>query len=240
MSAEAFDIYQTAKGFVAVTNPTRRGILDALTRADADLGRLVKCTGKAKPTLSSVHMRALLADDLVAEYPHPTDARRKFFRLAARRIGMSSVPIEELRGALRHYTRDARGPSIPLGAALDIATCEGVPPHVLERQSRLVGEHAAGYVGPAEPHETMAHIANMLDQAGVARPQRLDFENLEVELEMLPRGPLPRPALAEAIVGFFEGVLRIAVDRAAIAEGRWSTEGRLVVTLTLGPKNVST
>ena len=81
MTASEFDIYQSDRGYAAVTSPVRRQILVALAEKDRDLSDLVRITRKSKPTLSNLHVRELLTQGLVEELPHPTDARRKLYRL---------------------------------------------------------------------------------------------------------------------------------------------------------------
>lgn len=234
MSGAAFDIYQSAKGYIAVTNDTRRRILEELRKADVDLPYLVKATGKSKPTLSSIHVRGLLDDGLIEEYPHPSDARRKYYKLTSRRIGMSDVPIEELRGAVKSYSRAAAtSPSLPLGATLDIVTTEGTPQALIERNARRVGQASAAYFEARTIHDALPGIAQVLDQAGIARPQRLDFDTNEVEMEPLPQAPKNIRALADTIAGFFEGMLRESVDSDARATGRLTPNNRVIVAVTL-------
>lgn len=235
MAAPAFDIYQTSNGYVAVTNATRRHILLELRKGDLDLPTLVRLTGKSKPTLSSIHVRELLGDALIEEYPHPSDARRKYYRLVARRIGMSDVPIDELRGAVRKYSAaGASEPSLPLNATLDIVTSEGTPREIIERNSRRVGHESAVNFVARNIHEALPGIARVLDQAGIARPQRLDFDTNEVELEPLPKAPKNVRALADTIAGFFEGMIRASVDPDACATGRLTTNDRVVVAVLPG------
>lgn len=233
MSA-AFDIYQSAKGYVAVTNETRRRILEELRQGDVDLPHLMKATGKSKPTLSSIHVRELLADALIKEYPHPSDGRRKYYKLVSRRIGMSDVPLDELRGAVKRYSMSgASEPSLPLGATLDIVTTEGTPRALIEINARRVGKESAAYFAAQNIHDALQSIGKVLDQAGIARPQRLDYDANEIELEPLPQAPKNTRALADTIAGFFEGMLRASVDADARATGRLTPNHRVIVAITL-------
>lgn len=239
MEREAFDIYRSPRGYIAVTNPTRRAILDALAHADLGLPRLVKITGKSKPTLSSIHMRALLDDALITEREHPSDARRKLYRLVARRIGMSSVSLDELRGAVKDYsTRRAREPCLTLGATLEIVSCEGTPREVVERHARLVGQEAAAEFPRALMRDALATVAAVLDQAAIARPRRLDFASNEVELELLSRAPRNVRLLPDAIAAFFEGMLRATVSSSACAVASAAPRDGILVAVTAGA-NVS-
>src|SRR5581483_3743852 len=118
MTSSDFDIYQTESGYTAVTNDVRRQILNALAKKDRQLPELVKITRKAKPTLSSVHMKELLQQRLVEELAHPTDKRKKIYRLRARRIGSSNLPVDQLRSAVKSYVSAS-----PLAARLPLAAC---------------------------------------------------------------------------------------------------------------------
>lgn len=81
-----FDLYRTADGYAVVTNDVRRRILRALAEEELGLPAIVEVTGRSKPTLSAVHMQALIGAGLVEERSHPTDGRRKIYTLAARRL----------------------------------------------------------------------------------------------------------------------------------------------------------
>ena len=181
----AFDIYQTEEGYVAVTNDVRRAILAALARKDRMLPELVKLTKKAKPTLSSVHMRELLAQKLVEELQHPTDKRKKIYRLKARRIGTSSLPVGELRSAVKSYAA-AAGVRAGIAAALEAiaAAPASTPDATLRAQARRLGALSSGELAMASPRESVTGLASFLEREGVARALRLDLEALSMDLEL--------------------------------------------------------
>ena len=213
MVETGFEIYQTARGYVAVTNATRRQILEALAQHDLQLPELVELTQKAKPTLSSVHMKALLGEDLIAELPHPNDKRKKIYRLVARRIGSSALPLDQLRSAVQHYVSLS-----PLAARLPLTvTFEALSaappttdPAVLHAQSRRLGELSASlFERQARARDLVTAVAGLLEREGLATPLKLDLEALSIELEI--GGSLPKEApparLIALLCGFVEGVM---------------------------------
>lgn len=205
-----FDIYQTASGYVAVTNPVRRKILDALADRDRELPDLVKVTGRSKPTLSNLHVRELLAQHLIEEMPHPTDARRKVYRIAARRIGRSNVPLDQLRGAVKHYVSlSPLAYALPIGAVLDVLAAGhagAATRETLRAQGAALGEAASHLFTATGARDALTAIAGFWEREGIAKPARVDFERLELEVELSDA----RPAEATAIVlgALLEGVLR--------------------------------
>jgi hypothetical protein len=222
-----FDIYQTEKGYTAVTNEVRRTILSALAKKDRGLPDLVKITGKAKPTLSSVHMKDLIAQKLVEELPHPTDNRKKIYRLCARRIGSSSIPVDQLRSAVKQYAAlSPLAARLPLHVAFEAlaAAPASTPPETLRAQATKLGESTSHLYAPTEPRDLVTGIAALLEQEGVARPLRLDLEHRALELELAPALPptLDTARLGTIFAGFLDGVLRAR----NLAEG--GTEPRML------------
>ena len=224
--AADFDIYQTAAGYTAVTNPVRRQILDALGQQDRELPDLVRITGKAKPTLSNLHVRELLEKGLVEERPHPTDARRKVYRLAARRIGRSNVPLEQLRGAVKHYvSMSPLAYAVPFPAVLGVLAAGHAPGarDAVRRQAQRLGASASQLFATSSPRDVMTAVAGFWEREGVARTARMDFERMEFEVELVD-ADAPADAMATILGGVVEGILRARLDVggpvAAKAKGR--------------------
>jgi hypothetical protein len=212
MTSSDFDIYQTESGYAAVTNEVRRAILNALAKKDRQLPELVKITRKAKPTLSSVHMKELLAQKLVEEIHHPTDKRKKIYRLKARRIGSSSLPVEQLRSAVKQYASlSPTASGLPLSVAIEsiVDAPPGADMAILERQAWRLGVLSAGLLPAAPPREAMTGLATFLEREGLARPMRLDLETLVLEAEMQPglAPEAPGERLARVLASFVEGAL---------------------------------
>lgn len=213
MPENNFDIYQTESGYTAVTNDVRRTILEALAGKECGLPDLVKITGKAKPTLSSVHMKELLSQGLVEELPHPTDNRKKIYRLRARRIGSSTVPVEQLRSAVKHYASlSPASTQVPLAAVFDALSAAEpeTPTASLRAQAMRLGELAAGVYAPADGTNPVSGMATFLELEGLCRPLRLDLEHHVLELEPTPGlaavgGP---ERVAALVAGFVDGILR--------------------------------
>jgi len=205
----AFDIYQTDAGYAAVTNPVQRQILDALRGGERQLPDLVKLTGRSKPTLSSLHMKELLARELIEERGHPTDSRRKVYRLRAAKIGSSDIPVAQLRDAVQHYV--SLGPlsgRLPLRAAFEAlcAAPAGTDPKAVWAQAHRLGALAAGALKVANVRDLWMRMAPFLEAEDVAHPQRVDLEAGVLELRLgdaLGKAPaLAAPALG----GFLDGV----------------------------------
>lgn len=233
-----FDIYQTESGYVAVTNEVRRQILTALAKRDRQLPELVKLTRKAKPTLSSVHMKELLAQNLVEELHHPTDKRKKIYRLKARRVGSSSLPVDQLRSAVRQYAagslapgpagQDAGPAAAPPALALAVDAIADAPPEadveVLRRQARRLGTLSAAWVQGGSARELVMGVAAFLEREGVARPLRMDLEALTLEAELAPGLAPGAPAerLVQVVGALAEGAcagkgVAVAPEAASVA-----------------------
>ncbi|HEV8361470.1 MAG TPA: ArsR family transcriptional regulator [Candidatus Thermoplasmatota archaeon] len=221
--AETFAIYATPKGYVAVTNPVRQRILRTLEDGEATLTDLVKLTGKAKSTLSAVHLRDLLDHGLVDERAHDDDARVKLYALAARRIGSSSVPLEDLRDAVRSYVASPQG-----GLALPLANIVDAfdqLPKLRPDEARwigLVGERlgtlAAAHLKEQEPTALLRELAEVWRRDGLGKAVRpRDATAIELTHAEGARPGGPRCAL---IRGFLQGALTTRSGRAAWVEER--------------------
>ena len=225
MAGSDFDIYQTDDGYIAVTNDVRRAILAALAKKDRQLPELVDLTRKAKPTLSSLHMRELLATRLVEEIPHPTDGRKKIYRLRARHIGTSDLPLDQLRGAVERHA--GATPPRALALALDAiaAAPANAPAPTLRAQARRVGELCAPDLTARDGRELVTTLAALFEREGVARPLRLDLESLSLELEVEHGKDVARYAIL--IAGVAEG---------CIAQRAGDADGSAVSTTSTGPR----
>lgn len=209
MVESAFDIYQTDEGgYVAVTNDVRRAILAALAKKDRQLPELVKLTKKAKPTLSSVHMRELLETKLVEEIAHPTDKRKKIYRLKARRIGTSNLPVEQLRNAVRSYA-SAAAPMRALALAIEsiAAAPANASDALLRAQAHRLGQLASAQLQAASPRELVTNLAGLLEREGIARPLRLDLESLSIEMEIEKQMEADAERCALLVAAMTEGML---------------------------------
>jgi hypothetical protein len=208
MGDGAFDIYQTDAGYAAVTNPVQRQILDALRHDERQLPDLVKLTGRSKPTLSSLHMKELLARELIQERPHPTDSRRKVYRLKASKIGSSDIPVTQLRDAVQHYV--SLGPlsaRLPLRAMVEAlsAAPAGTDPKVVWAQAHRLGALASASLKVGTVRDLWMRLSGFLEAEEVAQPLRIDLE--KGLLELRPGPALGASPLAPAVLaGLVEGV----------------------------------
>lgn len=228
MADGAFDIYQTDAGYAAVTNPVQRQILDALRAGEKQLPDLVKITGRSKPTLSSLHMKELLARELIEEREHPTDSRRKLYRLRAGKIGSSDIPVGQLREAVQHYVSlSPLASRLPLKAMVEAlaAAPEGTDAKAVRAQAHKLGTLAAGSLKVGNARDLWMRLSGFLEAEEVAQPIRIDLEKGVLELR-LGAAFLHGQALAPAIIaGLVEGVAAgkgLAIGRlkaGVIAEG---------------------
>lgn len=211
-----FDIYQSAVGVTAVTNPVQRQILEALSEEDLQLPDLVELTGKAKSTLSSIHMKELLNRELVQEVPHPTDSRRKIYHLIGR-------PMRSPNGAPpspRPKTPPSATPAVPTGApGLPLAAVFQVlaeaPADADEAvllQARGLGRRYGKRLLAKDTGSFASALTRFVEEERLAHHLQLDFESLNFRC---------RPGA---------GVAEIAPDRmgrllAAFAEGAAEANG---------------
>ncbi|MEA3203955.1 MAG: uncharacterized protein QOI63_1635 [Thermoplasmata archaeon] len=205
----AFDIYQTDAGYAAVTSPVQRQILDALRQGEKQLPELVEITGRSKPTLSSLHMKELLARELILEAVHPTDSRRKVYRLKASKIGSSELPVAQLRDAVQHYVSlSPLSPRVPLAAAFEAlaAAPEGTAPEILQAQGHCLGTMAAPLFKAGTVRDLWMRISSFLEAEKVATSLRIDLQHGWMDLKLGP-GVQGRPAcMAAVLAGFVTGV----------------------------------
>ena len=225
MADGSFDIYQTDAGYAAVTNPVQRQILDELRKGERQLPDLVKATGRSKPTLSSLHMKELLARELVEERGHPTDSRRKVYRLRAGKIGSSDIPVAQLRDAVQHYV--SLGPlaaRLPLKAMVEslCAAPPGSDPKAVWSQARRLGALASGSLKVGSARDLWMRLSGFLEAEEVAQAVRIDLERGVLELRN-GAALKANPALAPAVLsGLVEGV----------AEGKGLQLGRIKAAAT--------
>jgi hypothetical protein len=227
MGDGAFDIYQTDAGYAAVTNPVQRQILDALRQDERQLPDLVKLTGRSKPTLSSLHMKELLARELIEERAHPTDSRRKVYRLKAAKIGSSDIPVAQLRDAVQHYVSLAPlSARLPLKAMVEAlaAVPAGTDPKVVWAQAHRLGALASGALKVGTARDLWMRLSGFLESEEIAQPLRIDLERGVLELRPGP-ALAPSPMASAVLGGLVEGVASakgLAVPRlkaAAISGG---------------------
>ncbi|HUR63428.1 MAG TPA: winged helix-turn-helix domain-containing protein [Candidatus Thermoplasmatota archaeon] len=209
MGDGAFDIYQTNAGYAAVTSPVQRQILDALREGEKQLPELVEITGRSKPTLSSLHMKELLARELIEEAIHPTDSRRKVYRLRATKIGSSELPVAQLRDAVQHYVSlSPLSPRLPLAATFEAlaAAPEGTAADILHAQGQRLGTMAAPLFKAATVRDLWMRVSSFLESEKVATSLRIDLQHgwMDLKLGATVQG---RPAcMAAVLAGFVAGV----------------------------------
>lgn len=201
-----FDIYQAPGGVTAVTSPVQRQILAALAEGDLQLPELMAVTGKAKSTLSSVHMKELLNRELVVELPHPTDNRRKVYRLNAAPLGSSEVSVDTLRSAVAAYARNAvPQQGVPLAEVVGVLAAGGTTA-ALRAQARALGARYAGRLETTGAREFASSFARFVEEEHLAHHLQLDFEGLSFRCRPGDAAAgIPGGVLAEILAGLAEG-----------------------------------
>lgn len=213
MPTPNFDIYEVDGKYLAITNDVRRSILDALAESERQLPELVELTGKAKATLSSIHVKELIDKGLVEGRAHPEDSRKKLFRLTGTKLGSSNVPLEQLRESVKEYVSVApQAARFPLSITFDAlaAAPEGADGEVLEAQARRLGLLVGGLLEGESERDLLLEVSELVEREGLAAPIRLDMEGGDALL--LERGDAaPREAsterVARLVAGFLCGIL---------------------------------
>jgi len=202
------DIYRVGDGLAAVTSEVQRQILKALAQGSKQLPELMLVTGRSKPTLSSLHMKELLARGLVAQAAHPTDSRRKVYRLAASRVFGEELATEPLRqGAVR----------LGLASALDAiaAAPVNVDLAVLRAQAVRLGESARAHLGTMSRREMWLRIPTILEESGLALPIRVDLQHSTLDLRPGPGLSASSERFAALLAGLIEGIATVPPGAAA-------------------------
>lgn len=244
MPTSNFDIYEVGDRYLAVTNDVRRRILDTLEGGEKQLADIVEATDRSKANLSSNHMATLLEQGLVTEHPHPEDSRRKLFRLAGRKIGSSTVSLDQLREAVKEYVTVApQAARFPLSIMFDAlaAAPEDIPLVALRRQAHRLGTLVGRVLDAGDGRGLLMEIADLVEREGLAAPVRLEMD--EGDVLVLERGEgAPREASVERlgalIGGFVEGVLagqgRTAAAVEVRVDGDTDAEGEFALSVTDG------
>lgn len=225
----SFTIYATEQGYDAVTNPIRRKILESLEDGEKTLGELVEATDRAKSTLSAVHMQDLRQRGLVTERADPDDGRVKLYGLTAKRIGASSVDMDDLRDAVREYVTSPQGGlAVPLSGVFK--SFERLPD--LEPGERrwvsLFGERlgavAAKQFTSREPASLLNEIGDVWKREGLGRFPEVHADAASLHVTHAEDGA-PGGSRCELFKGFLQGVLATRSGKAVwVQEHRCGAE----------------
>jgi DNA-binding HxlR family transcriptional regulator len=238
MPDAGFTIYGTPDGYIAVTNDVRQAILEALEDKDRELPELAEVTDRAKSTLSSNHMPQLLDEGVVEENPHPSDGRRKIYSLTGERLGSSSVPVDELRSAVKDYVTTA-----PLGARLKVPTALGAiaaapadaDPAVVRAQAEALGRDCGRFLDRDGARRPAMRVAEFLEREGVAEALQLDLEAPALSLDPAPT--VDGSHAGQALAGFVAGALSTEGGEPGVELGP-SNPQRVLIRLVDPPENV--
>jgi hypothetical protein len=207
---EGPDIYRTEDGLAAVTSGVQRQILRALMEGNKQLPELVEVTGRSKPTLSSLHMKELMTRRLVEATPHPTDSRRKVYRITAQPVTQGAFAPAPGRPLALH---------VSVAAALASLCGPGAGDALLREQAARLG--ACARQAPWSPREMSLRLPAFLEENDLGVPIRIDLERGQVDLAV--GGALRH--VSECILPLLEGFLAGLAGRPGIAEARRIPEG---------------
>lgn len=165
-----FEIWQAGNRIHSIDNPVRLRILRWLEHQPSRLTDLVKHVGKAKSTLSALHIPPLLEARLIEEVSNPQDARVKIYRLVGHRLGSSAVEAKELRDAVLSYVEGTG--AIPLGALLRIVDPEalvasGARADYVEEIARRIGQSLARMLTHDEFETAVRELSDLLEAASL-------------------------------------------------------------------------
>jgi DNA-binding HxlR family transcriptional regulator len=196
---EGADIYRTGEGLAAVTSDVQRRILRALTEGSKQLPELVQVTGRSKPTLSSLHMKELLARGLIEEAAHPTDSRRKVYSLTARRVHDADLAtvVEAPRPQMVQ---------VGLAEALDAiaAAPADLPAHAVRAQAARIGAAARPQIALQSRRDLWLRLPTLLEESGIALPLRIDLQHGILDLRTGPALHAPPARVAALLAGFVD------------------------------------
>lgn len=213
------DIYRTGDGLAAVTSDVQRRILRALGEGAKQLPELVQVTGRSKPTLSSLHMKELLARGLILESVHPTDNRRKVYTLAAQ-------PVE---GAMVSMLATPQASALRVGIAEALDAIAAAPANAsatqLRAQATRLGAAARAHLGFLSRRELWLRLPGLLEENGIASPLRIDLQHGHFDLRPGKAVHATPERLATVLAGLVEGLSSdganppMRVDAHASADG---------------------
>lgn len=164
-----FEIWEAGDRIHSIDHPTRIKLLHALAEKPRRLADLVRITGKAKSTLSELHVGPLVRDGLVWERPDPKDARSKILGLAGQRLGSSDVDVPRLRASVLAYASRVS----PFGLASLLSTID--PRALVLSAKQDYVDAVAGRLGrivraglpSGTPQEMIALLDREVRQAGL-------------------------------------------------------------------------
>lgn len=82
--------------FEALSDPTRRGVVELLVEGPRRAGELAGAVGTTAPTMSR-HLKVLLAAGLVADDRPAEDARVRMFRLRPETVGALQAWLDQIQ-----------------------------------------------------------------------------------------------------------------------------------------------
>lgn len=190
---KGFEIWQRGDRIHSIDNPVRLEILRHLGEGPKNLAQLVLATGRAKSTLSAIHLPPLVEGGLVEEVPVPEDNRTKRYRLVGERLGRSDVEVPRLKNAVLEF---AKRQGVDGGHALDLVdplslASSGASRAYLEAVADRLGA-AIGDTLPAGVPRCVLALSDVLAQRKLGRI-RVAPEGIELECA---------PALMEFLTSF--------------------------------------
>lgn len=206
-----FEIWSGSHGVLVIDNPVRRQILRALSEAPRSLTEMVQVTGKAKSTLSAIHMPELVDAGLVVEKRHPDDSRILVYELVGRQVATGSHGEDHVESALAREREIQRSSDFRSSWALIEPATAGARDNAADLLDHLAHQVARRWAAtlretrfPAFIHELAEHLG----RAGIGRITAVSPMGHHFRLEGLPLAERP----------FFALVLRhLAAEKAGLS-----------------------
>lgn len=181
---QGFEIWQRGDRIHSIDNPVRLEILRHLGEGSKNLAQLVAATGRAKSTLSAIHLPPLIDGGLVEEVPVPEDNRTKRYRLVGERLGRSDVEVPRLKAAVLEFARRNGATGAQLLELIDPAalTASGASGAYLGAVAIRLG----ATIGSGLPTAMPGCVTGLDDLLARRRLGRLRATSEGLELECVP------------------------------------------------------
>lgn len=182
-----FEIWQVGSRIHSEDNPVRLKVLRLLEARPRRLTELVALTGKAKSTLSALHIPPLVQAGLIDESADASDARAKIYRLEGHRLGSSDVEAPKLRDAVISYVQ-SQG-ALPLPLVLGVVApqdlvASGASAAYVEAVARRIGQTLGRSLTESKPDGVVAELSRILSGAGLGT-----LETVGEAISVRPRDP---------------------------------------------------
>ncbi|AAM04872.1 TPA: ArsR family transcriptional regulator [Methanosarcina acetivorans] len=205
------EFFYTERGLIAVDSPVKLQILNFLREEPKSFDEIVKCTAKAKSTIS-VHLNNLRTCELVEENSDPEDRRKKIYSLTSQYMGCSQEPfLEHYRSLLKKVAENGNDRFCFMEALFHVLRfgfeaygIDNAP--VVRMIGRDIGKCLSANFESNTPEALFREIATFMEFHGDCRVSVLmgDSPALQVEDDFKAR---VMPAIGKPLCVLREGIL---------------------------------